>query len=56
MVGSGHNRKSMAYVGNVSALLVYALRVGSHIKSLEIQVFRSDRSADGMTGKRGESG
>ena len=29
MLGSGHNRKSMAYVGNVSALLVYALRLGA---------------------------
>ena len=29
MVGSGHNRKSMAYVGNVSAFLVHALRLGS---------------------------
>ena len=29
MVGSGHNRKSMAYVGNVSAFLVYALRLGA---------------------------
>ena len=29
MVGSGHNRKSMAYVGNVSAFLVHALRLGA---------------------------
>ena len=29
MVGSGHNRKSMAYVGNLSAFLVRALRLGA---------------------------
>ena len=29
MVGSGHNRKSMAYVGNVSAFLVHALGLGA---------------------------
>ena len=33
MVGKGHNRKSMAYVGNVSAFLVRALslRAGAHL-------------------------
>ena len=29
MVGSGRNRKSMAYVGNVSAFLVHALGLGA---------------------------
>ena len=29
MVGSGHNRKSMAYVGNVSAFLVHTLGLGA---------------------------
>ena len=29
MVGSGRNRKSMAYVGNVSAFLVYVLSLGA---------------------------
>ena len=29
MVGSGHNRKSMAYVGNLSAFLVHALGLGA---------------------------
>ena len=29
MVGRGHNRKSMAYVGNVSAFLVHALSLGA---------------------------
>ena len=29
MVGSGRNRKSMAYVGNLSAFLVYALGLGA---------------------------
>ena len=31
MVGAGQNRKSMAYVGNLSSFLVYALKMGSGV-------------------------